>query len=136
MKERIFNLYKPIIFIALGILLLIFNSLSYTYLHVTIGIALVLYGLFDALTVAFSGEFKEGLGAFCYGIIEVLLGIILFTNFGESIEKVAIIWAIWSILREAREIGEVLNEYKSKPVMYVITLRNLGSNCTINYSFG
>ena len=125
MKERIFNLYKPIIFFALGILLLIFNSLSYTYLHVTIGVALVLYGLFDALQVAFSEEFKEEIGAFFYGLIEVVLGIILFTKFGESIEKVAIIWAIWSILREAREIGEVLNEYKSKPVMIASVIESL-----------
>lgn len=125
MKERVFNIYKPILFISLGTLILIFNDVCYSYLNVTIGVVMALFGLFHLLTVALHEGFIKHISRLFYGIVLMIIAIVLIATFNENLYGVAIVWSIWSILREGKELGELFNEYKYTPVKIISGLESV-----------
>lgn len=111
----IYNLVKLGVYIVLGILIFIFREFFVEHLKYFIGGLMILYA------------FEENLFIIIYhihhilhqdkvylGFIELLLGIVLLCV-NISFEGVCVIWATWSILREAYEIKEIACEIKTIP---------------------
>ena len=118
MKEKSgikYNLIKLIVFTVLAILIFIFREKLVEHLKFFIGGLMLFYALEEILfcflfhSHHFFHEDKVYLG-----LIEVLLGIVLL-SVNLSIEAVCVIWATWSILREAYEIKEIACELKHLP---------------------
>ena len=102
---------------TLAILLLIFLGPIIEYIQFFIGGLMLLYGLEEILFEAlFSRKQILHQSKLYLGFIEVLLGIVVIAvSMPDEYEIIymCIIWATWSILREAYEIKEIFCELKS-----------------------
>ena len=104
------------VFAILAILVFIFREQLVENLKYFIGGLMVLYGLEEILfEVLYSRHHILHQGKIYLGFIELILGIVvLVVNMPDELEimYVCIIWATWSILREAYEIKEIFSEIK------------------------
>ena len=116
MEERPHIKYHAIklgLFIVLAILVFIFRVEIVENLKYFIGGLMLLYGLEEILyEVIYSRSHFLHKDKVYLGFIEVLLGVVLL-SVQISYGAVCIIWATWSILREAYEIKEVINEIEN-----------------------
>ena len=107
---------KLAIYAVLAVLVFIFREQLVANLKYFIGGLMVLYGLEEILfEVLYSRHHILHQGKIYLGFIELLLGIvILVVSMPDELEimYVCIIWATWSILREAYEIKEIFSEIK------------------------
>ena len=110
---------KLAIFVALAICVFIFREQLVEHLKYFIGGLMLLYGVEEILfEVIFRGKlFWKGEKTYL-GLVELVLGTTLFffpleANPEEVMKMTCVIWAAWSILREAFEIKELFLEIKS-----------------------
>ena len=115
-KERSHIRYliiKLVTFSLLAICVFIFTEHLVEHLKYFIGGLMLLYGLEEIL---FEIIFKDK--RFWYkdkiylGLIEIILGVVLLVA-PITIEHTCVIWATWSIVREAFETKELVTEIKS-----------------------
>lgn len=100
------------VFAILAILVFIFREPIVEHLKYFIGGLMVLYGLEEILfEILYSRHHILHQGKLYLGGIELLLGAVVL-SVPMTYESVCIIWATWSILREAYEIKEVFSEIK------------------------
>ena len=100
------------VFTILAILVFIFREPLVENLKYFIGGLMLLYGLEEILfEILYSRHHILRQGKLYLGGIELLLGVVML-SVPMSYESVCIIWATWSILREAYEIKEVFSEIK------------------------
>lgn len=100
------------VFAILAILVFIFREPLVEHLKYFIGGLMVLYGLEEILfEILYSRHHILHQGKLYLGGIELLLGAVVL-SVPMTYESVCIIWATWSILREAYEIKEVFSEIK------------------------
>lgn len=100
------------IFAILAILVFVFREPLVENLKYFIGGLMFLYGLEEILfEILYSRHHILHQGKLYLGGIELLLGVVML-SVPMSYESVCIIWATWSILREAYEIKEVFSEIK------------------------
>ena len=123
-KERShvkYLLIKQIVFVALAICVFIFRETLVEQLRYFIGGLMIFYGLEELLfEIIYAGKHFLHKDKLYLGAIEVLFGLVLlFVSI--SYEGVCIIWATWSILREAFEIKEATTEVKNI-ILKLITL--------------
>lgn len=110
---------KLIIFVALAICVFIFRDTLIEHLKYFIGGLMLLYGVEEILfEVIFRGKFFWKGEKTYLGLVELILGTTLFffpleANPEEVIKMTCVIWAAWSIIREAFEIKELFLEIKS-----------------------
>lgn len=108
-----YHLVKLAICIVLAVLVFIFKSPLVENLKYFIGALMVSYGIeeivYETLNhkLAFIHQSKVYLG-----LVEIILGSVLLVG-TFPFETICIAWATWSILREAYEIKEIINEIKS-----------------------
>ena len=107
-----YYLVKLGVFTILAILVFIFREPLVENLKYFIGGLMLLYGLEEILfEILYSRHHILHQGKLYLGGIELLLGVVML-SVPMSYESVCIIWATWSILREAYEIKEVFSEIK------------------------
>ena len=104
------------VYTVLAVLVFIFREPLVENLKYFIGGLMLLYGLEEILfEVLYSRHHILHQGKIYLSFIELLLGIVvLVVNMPDELEimYVCIIWATWSILREAYEIKEIFSEIK------------------------
>lgn len=104
------------IYAVLAVLVFFFREPLVENLKYFIGGLMLLYGLEEILfEIIYSRHHILHQGKIYLGFIELLLGIVvLVVNMPDEFEimYVCIIWATWSILREAYEIKEMFSEIK------------------------
>ena len=107
-----YYLVKLGVFAVLAILVFIFREPLVENLKYFIGGLMLLYGLEEILfEVIYSRHHILHQSKIYLGFIELLLGTVML-SVPMAYEPVCIIWATWSILREAYEIKEVFCELK------------------------
>lgn len=99
-------------FVILAVLVFVFREPLVENLKYFIGGLMLLYGLEEILfEVIYSRHHILHQSKIYLGFIELLLGAVML-SVPMAYESVCIIWATWSILREAYEIKEVFCELK------------------------
>lgn len=110
---------KLAIFVVLAVLVFIFRVQLVEHLKYFIGGLMLLYGVEEVLfEVIFHGKNFWKCEKTYFGLVELILGTTLFFfplegNAEEIIKMTCVIWAAWSIIREAFEIRELVVEIKS-----------------------
>ena len=110
---------KLAIFVALAVCVFIFREQLIKHLKYFIGGLMLLYGVEEILfEVIFHGKNFWKCEKTYLGLVELILGTTLFfypleANAEEIIKMTCVIWAAWSIIREAFEIKELIVEIKS-----------------------
>ena len=100
------------VFAILAILVFVFREPLVENLKYFIGGLMLLYGLEEILfEVLYSRHHILHQSKIYLGFIEILLGGVVL-SVPMAYESVCVIWATWSILREAYEIKEVFTELK------------------------
>ena len=100
------------VFAILAILVFIFREPLVENLKYFIGGLMLLYGLEEILfEILYARHHILHQGKLYLGGIELLLGVVVL-SVPMAYASVCIIWATWSILREAYEIKEVFSEIK------------------------
>lgn len=108
-----YHIVKLGICIILAVLVFVFKGPLVENLKYFIGALMVSYGLEEIVyeilnhKLAFIHQSKVYLG-----LVEIILGSVLLVG-TFPFETICIAWATWSILREAYEIKEIINEIKS-----------------------
>ena len=110
---------KLAIFVVLAVLVFIFREQLVEHLKYFIGGLILLYGVEEILfEVIFHGKNFWKCEKTYLGLVELILGITLFffpleATVEEVVKMTCVIWAAWSIIREAFEIRELVVEIKS-----------------------
>ena len=110
---------KLAIFVALAICVFIFREQLIEHLKFFIGGLMLLYGVEEILfEVLFHGKEFWKCEKTYLGFVELILGVTLFiypleAEPQEVVKMTCVIWATWSIIREAFEIREIITEVKT-----------------------
>ena len=110
---------KLAIFVVLAVLVFIFREQLVEHLKYFIGGLMLLYGVEEVLfEVIFHGKNFWKCEKTYLGLVELILGTTLFFfplegEVEEVVKMTCVIWAAWSIIREAFEIRELVVEIKS-----------------------
>lgn len=110
---------KLAVFVVLAVLVFVFLEQLIKNLKYFIGGLMLLYGVEEVLfEVLFHGKNFWKCEKTYLGLVELILGTTLFffpleAEHEEVIKMTCVIWAAWSIIREAFEIRELVVEIKS-----------------------
>ena len=100
------------IFVVLAVLVFVFREQLVENLKYFIGGLMLLYGLEELVfELIYNRHHLLHQEKLYLGFIEIMMGAILLAV-NMSYESICIVWATWSIMREAYEIKEVLAEMK------------------------
>ena len=112
-KIDVYKLCKLIAFVAMGILVLIFNkaimSNEGAIINGVVGCVIAIYGLEGIILPIATKKYKEKSLDILNGAINLLIAIImifLLENHPNELRIVCVIWSLWSIVREGQEIIE------------------------------
>ena len=115
---KIYNYIKLAIFVVFAALVFVFRKDLLVDLHYLVGSLILLYGAEETLVYTF--VFKKTVYTkfwFIFGLFETMIGIIVLVSIRDY-TSVCVIWALWSILREAVEIYEITSgEVKGIPAI-------------------
>ena len=120
MVDKIWRPIKAVLWTVAAILILVFREEVVLLLNYLVGGIMVAYGLETVVLHLVKKESFKKENRFFWGLIEVAIGItlIFLIDLGDPegipYATVCVVWAIWSMLREALEIEEGIREILHK----------------------
>ena len=104
------------IFTVVGILVMIFYKTLYRYVNDIVGTVMIAYGIEEICFSLFGIKKDRENEAITSGSILIVLGLVeLVLLKGEkNFESACVIWAVWAILREGKELSEVIRKITKK----------------------
>ena len=124
----LYKLLKLILFIAAGVLILVFNKAIMNnegaLINGIVGCVIAVYGLEGIILPLATKKAKEEKVKMLNGAINVLIAVVmifLLENHPHELRVVCVIWSIWSIMREGEEIIEKgFEDFKKHPIVSLI----------------
>ena len=107
--ERILKSSKALLYIATAILIFIFNENVMPFVAFLVGGVVMAYALEELVFLAVQKKVADMAEA----VIQIVLAVLLFLV-SDDIVKVCIIWGVWSIIREGREMTHALAHVKKQ----------------------
>lgn len=105
---KIWQTIKTVLYTVAGILILVFNEQIMPAVGFVVGTTITVYGV-DLLILTLLRKKFFGENALVFdALIYILIGIIIFIVSGDIV-KVCLVWAVWSILRESKEMNEAMH---------------------------
>lgn len=103
-------------FTLVGILVMIFYKTLYRYVNDIVGTVMIAYGIEEICFSIFGIKKDRENEAITSGSILIVLGLVeLVLLKGEkNFESACVIWAVWAILREGKELSEVIRKITKK----------------------
>ena len=104
------------VFTLVGILVMIFYKTLYRYVNDLVGTVMIVYGIEEICFSIFGIKEDRENEAITSGAILIVLGLVeLVLLKGEkNFESACVIWAVWAILREGKELSEVIRKITKK----------------------
>lgn len=109
---KTFKIVKAAIFLSLALSIIFLKETYVEYLRYFIGGLIIMYSIDGFVHYAFdrkNGNEHE----LCESFVELVLGVSTIA-FIEHFEIVCVIWAVWSIMREANELQECIELFKER----------------------
>ena len=137
------KIYGPIrtaLYWALTVLVIVFahEVAEIEILRYAIGGLMMLYGVEEIVLTVFKNKKHYSIHTLYWNIIEIVIGLtlVVFVETGDievTYAVVCVAWAIWSILRETRELVEVAEELKHNKLVAcrVVAIVNLVESLTV-----
>lgn len=98
---------KAILYLALALLIFIFNGAVMSYVGFLVGGTVFLYAAEELIVLTARRELFNSPFHLFDGIAQLLIGVILFLV-SDDVFKVCLVWGVWSILRESKEMAEAI----------------------------
>ena len=137
---KVYGAIRTAIYWILTVLVLVFATTlaEIEVLRYFIGGLMIFYGLEEILFNVFKNKKHYSLRSLYWNIIEIAIGLTL-VIFVETVEVhvayavVCVCWAVWSILRETRELVEVTEELKENKLIVcrIVAIVNLVESLTV-----
>lgn len=137
---KIYGAIRTAMYWALTVLVIVFVSkiAEIEVLRYFIGGLMIFYGLEEIVLAVFKNKKHYSGHSLYWNIIEVVIGLtlVVFVETGDIEVTYAVVcvgWAIWSILRETRELVEVTEELKHNKltVCRIVAIVNLIESLTV-----
>lgn len=108
---------KLIVYLIAGCLIMAFSEQVMEYVVILVGAVMTVYAIETIIVSIYEKAVLHEENELFEGLILILLAIVLLFTDNNNLEKVCVIWAIWSILRETEEIKECLHDnfHKNPP---------------------
>lgn len=104
---------KSVLYLALAVFIFVLNETIMPYVGILVGAIVCLYAAEELVVYAVKKIlFSEAYHLFD-GIAQLLIGIILFIVSSDII-KVCLVWGVWSILRESKDMSEAIKKLPTK----------------------
>lgn len=137
---KIYGIIRTATYWALTALVIVFISTlaQIEVLRYFIGSLMMFYGVEEIILTAFRSKKHYAIGTLYWNLVEILIGLtlVVFVETGDIEVTYAVVcvgWAIWSILRETRELVEVTEELKENELVLckVVAIVSLLESLTI-----
>lgn len=112
-STKTYKIVKFVIFVLLGLSILFLKETYIENLQYFIGALISIYAIDELCLFIFEKVKEKKSHHFFKSLVEIILGICTLIFFKE-LATICIIWAVWSILREADEIQECHELFKEK----------------------
>lgn len=123
------RIIKAALYVVLAILVGVFFNTLLENVKYVVGPLMIIYGLESIIVhLALKKRFSEE-NEFFWGIFEIMLGLLLLFAKEISYESDCIIWAIWSIFRETRELEEIFQRIKHRIPVFIDLAESIISIC-------
>ena len=121
---KIYGAIRTVIYWALTALVIVFIATlaEIAVLRYAIGGLMIFYGVEEIIYTVFKHEKHYSIHTLYWNAVEILIGLVLivFVETGDEEVTYAVVcvgWAIWSILRETRELVEITEEFKENKLL-------------------
>lgn len=116
--KKAWKIIKLITYLIAGCLIMAFSEQIMEYVVILVGAVMTVYATETIIVSIFKKAVLHEENELFEGLILILLAIVLLFTDKNNLEKVCVIWAIWSILRETEEIKECLHIifHKNPPI--------------------
>lgn len=111
---------KAALYITAGILIFFLYEKMMPYVAFLVGGVVLAYALEELGFQIARRKFTDIAGS----LIQIILAVLLFLSHDE-IEKVCVIWGVWSIIREGRELSHALSHVKKSAVAALNILESI-----------
>ena len=137
---KIYGIIRTVIYWALTALVIAFgaNLAEIEVLRYFIGGLMIFYGVEEIILTAIKNKKHYSIRSLYWNLIEIAIGItlIVFIENGEidvTYAVVCVSWAIWSILRESRELVEATEELKENKLIVckIVAIANMLESLTV-----
>ena len=123
--KKIFEIVRALLFATGGVLILVFNNKIADYIGYVVGSVAILYGVEGIIEgIIEKNIFSEHTHLFDDGVY-ILLGIFILSFMHDKVYDICIVWAVWAILRESRELKESFLAAKNHRPFIINTVESL-----------
>lgn len=109
---------KSILYITLGAAILLFYNEIMEFVGIMVGAVVAFYGVDIAVLSIIEKQYFGENHLFFGGLVQILMGVCLFVVRADII-SVCLVWAVWSILREGKELSEALHSVIEKRIGFI-----------------
>ena len=118
---KFWHLSKVVLYLTLAVVIFILNNSVMSYVGILVGGIVCLYAAEEFIIFAIKKELFNNPYHLFDGIAQFLIGAVLFIV-SNDIAKVCVVWGVWAILRESKELAEAIdNLSKNKTDIINIT---------------
>ena len=126
---KIYGIIRTATYWALTALVIVFIATlaQIEVLRYLIGSMMIFYGVEEIIHTAIKSKKHYAINALYWNLVEIIIGftLIVFIETGDvevTYAVVCVCWAIWSILRETRELVEITEELKENKLIMCKTV--------------
>ena len=105
---KIWQIIKAVLYLVLATFIFVFNNDVMPYVGILVGGVVCLYSLEELIVLVCKDAILKDTYHLFDGIVQLFIGIILFIV-SSDIVKVCLVWGVWSILRESKEMSEAID---------------------------
>ena len=108
LMKNAWKIIKLVLYLISGCLIMIFSEQVMEYVVILVGAVMTVYAIETIIVSIYEKAVLHEENELFEGLILILLAIVLLFTDKNNLEKICVIWAIWSIIRETEEIKECL----------------------------
>lgn len=107
------QILKAVLYLTLAVFIFVLNKTIMPYVGILVGAIVCLYAAEEFIVNVAKKTLISDAYRLFEGIAQLLIGIILFIV-SDDIIKVCLVWGVWSILRESKEMAEAIKRLPTR----------------------
>nr|MBO4517643.1 hypothetical protein [Clostridia bacterium] len=115
---------KAVLYLVAAILIFIFNQSITPYAGILVGAVVCVYAFEELIVSAVNKKLFSDTFHLFDGIAQILIGVILFLV-SYDIIKVCLVWGVWSVLRESKELAVAVKSVITKRLGFLSAIESV-----------
>ncbi|MBP5210156.1 MAG: DUF308 domain-containing protein [Clostridia bacterium] len=117
MKRRTcWIIIKTVLYLVAGALIILCREEVLRHIPYVVGGVMLAYGWEDVLVCACARSYESGRYSLFDGLVTIVLAVIMIFFASGDMTKCLVIWGVWSVLREGRELSEGVKALGREPL--------------------